>query len=62
MMSVASEGLNFILFFIVDKVRWWSGEVFSVFFCFNVWGKEGGMENGVDSPLVWELEFVHYWQ
>ena len=52
---MAPEGLDFILFFIVDKVRWWSGEAFSVFFCLDIWGKEGCMENGVDSPLVWEL-------
>ena len=35
---VASDGLDFILFFVVDKVRWGPGIVFSVFFCFNEWG------------------------
>jgi hypothetical protein len=38
MMSVASNGLDLVLFFVIDKVRWWSGEVFSVLFCFNIWG------------------------
>jgi len=36
--SVATDGLDFVLFLVVDKVRWWSGEVFSVFFCFDVRG------------------------
>jgi len=36
--SVAANGLDLVLFFVVDKVRWWSGEVFSVFFCFDIWG------------------------
>jgi hypothetical protein len=58
MTLVAAEGLDFILFFIVDKVRWWLGEVFSMFFCFNIWGKKRGMENGVNSPLVGKSEFV----
>ena len=38
MMSVAPDGLDFVLFFVVDKVRWGSGVVFSVFFCFDEWG------------------------
>jgi len=37
MMSVAADGLDFILFVVIDKVRWWSGVVFSVLGCFNVW-------------------------
>jgi hypothetical protein len=38
MMLVVPDGLNFVLFFVIDKVRWGSGIVFSVFFCFNEWG------------------------
>jgi hypothetical protein len=38
MTSVAPDGLDFVLFFVVDKVRWGSGVVFSVFFCFDEWG------------------------
>jgi hypothetical protein len=35
MTLVAPDGLDFVLFFIIDKVRWGSGIVFSVFFCFD---------------------------
>jgi len=36
--SVASDGLDLVLFFVIDKVRWGSQEVFSVFFCFYIRG------------------------
>ena len=51
MTSVASDGLNLELFFIIDKVRWGPREVFSVFFCFYIRGQEGGVEYRVDGPL-----------
>ena len=60
--SVVPDGLDLVLFYVIDKVRWWSGEVFSVFFCFDVWGKKGGVENGVDSPLMGKVEFIRYWR
>jgi hypothetical protein len=62
MTSVAANGLDLILFFVINKVRWWMGEVVAVFFCLDIWGKEGCVENGVNGPLVGEVEFVHYWQ
>ncbi len=37
MMLVVTDGLDFVLFVIIDKVRWWSGVVFSVFDCFDIW-------------------------
>ena len=40
MMSVAPDGLDFILFFPPHEVRRGSGVVRTVFFCFNVRGKE----------------------
>ena len=61
LMSVASDGLDLVLFFIVDKVRWGSREVFSVFFCFYVRGQKGGVEDRVDSPLRGEMELVYHW-
>ncbi len=61
-MSVAADGFNFILFFIFHKVQWWSGVVFSMFFCFTIWGKKQCMEHGVDSPLMGEGEFVRHWR
>jgi hypothetical protein len=59
--SVASDGLDLVLFFVVDKVRWGSREVFSVFFCLYVRGQEGGMEYGVDGPLGGKAELVYHW-
>jgi len=37
-MSVALDGLNFVLFFVINKVRWGPQVVFSIFFCFNIRG------------------------
>ena len=58
--SVALDGLNLILFLVIDKVRWGSREVFSVFFCLYVRGQKGGVEHGMDSPLRGEAELVYY--
>jgi hypothetical protein len=60
LMLVASDSLNLILFFIVDKVRWGPQEVFSIFFCLYVRGQKGGVEHGVDSPLGGETELVYH--
>src|SRR5713101_5068614 len=60
--SVAADGLDFVLFSPSHEVRWRSGVVLPVFFCFAVRGKKGGMKHRVDCPLVWECEFVRYWQ
>ena len=40
MTLVASEGLDLVLFLVVDKVRWGPRIVFSVFFCLHEWGKK----------------------
>jgi len=48
---VASDGLDFVLFSVVDKVRWGSGIVLSMFFCLYKQGKKGGVEDGVYCPL-----------
>ena len=61
MMSVAPDGLDLVLFFVVDKVRWGPREVFSMFFCLYVRGQEGGMKYRVDGPLRGEAELIHYW-
>src|SRR6266851_5883144 len=60
LMSVAADGLDFVLFPPSHKVWWRPGVVFSVFFCFAIWGKKGGMEYGVDSPLAGECELVRH--
>ena len=38
MMSMITDGLNLVLLIIIDEVRWWTGVVFSMFICFDVWG------------------------
>ncbi len=60
MTSVAPDGLDLILFLVVDKVRWGSGVVFPVFFCLYEWGKEGSMEHGVYCPLRREPQSVRH--
>ena len=50
-MLVASDGLDLILFEVIDKVRWGPRVILPVFFCLYVWGQKGGMENGVYGPL-----------
>ena len=49
MMLVVSDLLHFILFFI-NQVRWGLGVVWPVGMCFDVWGKKGGVEDGVNCP------------
>jgi len=39
-MLVAADGLDFILFCVPHEVRRGPGVVFSVFFCFAIWGKK----------------------
>jgi len=58
MTLVASDGLDFVLFFVVDKVRWGSRVVLFMFFCFDIRGQKGGMEHGVYGPLRWEVQFI----
>ena len=48
---VAPDGLDLVLFSVIDKVRWGSRIVLSVFFCLYVGGQEGGVENRVYGPL-----------
>ena len=50
MMMVVSNLFHFILFFIIDQVRWGMGVVWSMGICFNIWGKEGCMEDWMDGP------------
>jgi len=34
--SVVTDSLHFVLFFVIDQVRWWSGEVGAVGGCFAI--------------------------
>ena len=60
MTSVAPDGLDFILFLVIDMVRWGPRIVLSMFFCLHIWGKKGGVENGVYSPLRGEAQPIHH--
>jgi hypothetical protein len=51
MMSMGSNGLDFVLFFAPDHVRWGSRVVFSVLLGLDIRHEEGGVENGVYVPL-----------
>ena len=47
---VISDLFHFILFFIIDQVRWGMGVVWTVGRCFDVWGKKGHMEDWMYCP------------
>ena len=61
MTLVASYGLDFVLFFVINKVRWRSRVVLAVFFCFGVWSEEGRVEYGVYGPLRRQSKLIGYW-
>ena len=60
-MSVAVNGLDLVLFFILHKVQWWPQVVLAMFYCFNEWGKEGCVEHWMYGPLMGEGQFVCHW-
>ena len=47
---VISDLLHFILFFIIDQIRWGMGVIWAMGKCFNIWGKKGCMEDWVYCP------------
>ena len=51
MMSVAFDGLDLVLFFASYQVQGWPQVVLAMFYCFDIWGKERGVEYGVYGPL-----------
>src|SRR6266851_8918896 len=60
MMSVAPDGLDLVLFSVVDKVQRGPQIVLSVFFCLHIGGKEGCVEDGVYGPLGREAQPIHH--
>ena len=58
MTSVASDGLNFILFFAFYQVQGWPRVILTMFFCFDIWGKDQGMEYRVNGPLQGKGQLV----
>jgi len=55
---MVSNCLDLVLLLIIDKVRRWPREVFSVLFCLLVGHEEGGMESGVDGPLRGKAQLI----
>ena len=53
---MSEDCLDFVFFFSVYQVRWWSEEVQSVFRCFLIAGEKGGMEDRMDLPLGGNVE------
>ncbi len=51
--------LNFIVFvFSLDNLRRGSGEVWSVGYVLNIQGDQGVVEDWMDVPCLWQLEFA----
>ncbi len=51
--------LDFIVFiFTLDNLRRGSGEVWSVGDVLNIWGDQGIVEDWMDAPCLWQLEFA----
>ena len=49
-MSVISNLFHFVLFFIIDQIRWGMGVIWTVGMCFDIWGKERCMEDWMNCP------------
>ena len=47
---VISNLFHFILFFIIDQIRWGTGVIWTMGKCFDVWGKKGCMEDQMYCP------------
>src|SRR6266851_7407350 len=60
MTLVAPDGLDLVLFSVVDEVRWGSRIVLAMFFCLYKWGKKGGMEDGVYGPLRGKVQLLRH--
>ena len=53
--------LHFVLFFISDKVRRWSGIIGTMELRLSIRGKEVDMEHIVYLPLFWKCQLIIYW-
>jgi hypothetical protein len=59
--TMVSNRLDFVLFPIIDKVRWGSREVFSVLIRLFERREERGVEHGVYGPLRGQAQLVNDW-
>ena len=56
--SRLDDFLNFVFFFPIDKVRWWSCEIWSVELGFMIRGQQVCMENVMYLPLRQKLQLI----
>jgi len=52
------DRIYFVLFFSIDKIRWWFRKILSVNIGFTIKGKATAMNDIVYLPLNWKLELV----
>jgi hypothetical protein len=57
-MTVINDGLDFVLFGVFDKVRWWPRVVSPVLRGLAIRGQEGRMEDVMDGPGGGELQLI----
>ena len=53
--TVINDGLDFVFFGVLDKVRWWPRVISSMFHGFAIKGQEGCMEDIMNGPGCREL-------
>jgi hypothetical protein len=56
--SMFQDRFHVIHFFSIKNVRNWSGEVFSMYFCFDVGLKKYCMKNIINSPCCWQFQSI----
>ena len=49
-MSVVSNLFHFVLFLIIDQVRWWPGVIWTVGIYLDIWSKKGCVEDWMNCP------------
>ena len=57
-MTVINDGLDFVLFGVFDKVRWWPRVVGPMFCGFTIRGQEGRVKDVMDGPGCGELQLI----
>ena len=56
--TVINDGLDFILFGVFDKVRWWPRVVGPMFRGFTIRSQEGRVKDVMDGPGRGELQLI----
>ena len=57
-MMVINNGLDFVFFGVLDKVRRWPRVVVPVFYGFTIRGQEGRVEHVMNGPGCGELQLI----